>query len=187
MNDEEIIRGIAYLDSGLEEGAAEPNFMVSLVRDAIQIEMAKHGYLRRADDLAGQVASLEKRMELMQQELMRRRRAAAVVYVRNKPVASSVQVIPPPILSARLAKPKVPTLMIWFYALGLISSLAFATLLALSTMHIETIHPFISLLGLIGSLGWLTTAWTDLLLWKREKPSAESTQEERPIASSNPR
>jgi len=53
--------------------------------------------------------------------------------------------------------------------------LVFATLLALSAMKVDTIHPFISLLGLIGGLGWLTTAWTDLLLWKRENPSATNT------------
>lgn len=70
---------------------------------------------------------------------------------------------------------KPPTAMVAFYGLGLGCSLIFATLLALSAMKVDTIHPFLSLIGLVGGLGWLTTAWTDLLLWKREKPIGNRT------------
>jgi hypothetical protein len=64
---------------------------------------------------------------------------------------------------------KVPGAVVIFYVLGLACVLTFAALLALSANGNHVIHPFLSLLGLIGGLGWLSTAWTDLILWKREK------------------
>jgi hypothetical protein len=62
-----------------------------------------------------------------------------------------------------------PRVMIAFYVSGLLCSLVFASLLALSAVGVNILHPFLSLLGLVGGLGWLTTVWADLLSWKREK------------------
>lgn len=169
MNNEEILDEIAYLDADFDDKpvAAFPSRdMIALLRDAIQIEMAKQGHLRKAEDVSARLASLEKRMEAMRREFIRQRGTPSVVYVRS---ARTQSVIVPP------AEAKPPTAMMAFYALGLGCSLVFATLLALSAMRIDTIHPFISLLGLIGGLGWLTTAWTDLLLWKRENPVGNRT------------
>jgi hypothetical protein len=64
---------------------------------------------------------------------------------------------------------KVPGSVVIFYVLGLACVLTFAVLLALAASGHRLIHPFLSLLGLIGGLGWLSTAWTDVILWKRER------------------
>jgi len=70
---------------------------------------------------------------------------------------------------------KLPGAMVAFYIAGLFCSLTFAILLALSAVGIKVIHPFLSLIGLVGGLGWLTTAWTDLFLWKRERSLGNRT------------
>jgi len=72
---------------------------------------------------------------------------------------------------------RLPGMMIVFYVLGFALTFIFATLLALSAAGSSLIHPFISLLGLLGGLTWLSTAWTDLVLWKREKLSVQFTRE----------
>lgn len=190
MNNEEILGEIAYLDADLNEKSAvfSSGEILALVRDAIQIEMAKQGHPRKTEDIAAQVASLEKRMEAMRREFIRQRGTPSVIYVRRQN-AVTAPVYKQPILTDPHAGPKLPKAMIAFYALGLGCSLVFATLLALSGMKVETIHPFLSLLGLIGGLGWLTTAWTDLLLWKRENQSATdaATSETRAVSSSSAR
>jgi len=173
MNDEEILGKIAYLDSGLDEKSVAPfssNEMIALVRDAIQIEIAKQGHLRKAEDVSARFASLEKRMEVMRREFIRQRGIPSVTYIRRVPQESELFTDVP-----AAEPPGLPTAVVVFYGLGLVCSLSFATLLALSALKVDTIHPFISLLGLVGGLGWLTTAWTDLLLWKREKPVGNRT------------
>jgi hypothetical protein len=72
---------------------------------------------------------------------------------------------------------RLPGVMIVFYVLGFAITFIFATLLALSAAGSNLVHPLISLLGLVGGLTWLSTAWTDLVLWKREKLSVQSTRE----------
>jgi hypothetical protein len=184
MNDEGIFQEIAYLDSGLDKQSAgifSPAEMIALVRDALQIEMAKQGHLRKAEDVSERLASLETRVELMRREFIRQRGIPSVIYVRRGELITPAAVLQHLHLNAErmgethqspAVESKPPTAMVVFYGLGLACSLIFATLLALSTMKVDTIHPFLSLLGLVGGLGWLTTAWTDLLLWKRENPSA---------------
>jgi len=168
MMNEDILRHIAYLDDdpGPSRGHLAPAELMELVRDAIQLEMAKQGHLQRAEDLTARVAFLDQRVEAMRREFVKQRGGPPVIYVRRSPnVMISVSEV------TTTAQVKLPKAMVAFYGLGLLCSLAFATLLSLSAIRIDTIHPFLSLLGLIGGLGWLTTAWTDMLLWKRENPS----------------
>jgi hypothetical protein len=201
MNDDNILNAIAYLDTGFENRSVanvSHEEVMSFVRDVIQIEMAKQRH-KADEDLSAQVASLEARMLAMRREFMKQRGHPSVTYVSRhrdalvtrdmaKDILASSAYIPPTPINFTAALPAIPRAMVAFYSLGLACSLVFATLLALSAAKVQIIHPFISLLGLIGGLGWLTTAWTDLLLWKRENPSAyKSSQEERPIPTSNAR
>lgn len=191
MNSEQILSKIAYLDSSLVDakplGGFSTDDIVTLVRDVIQLEMAKQGHLQKTEDVSARLISLEKRMEMIRREVLRQRGTPAVIYVRQHARVAETEkdfvlAVPLP------QRTTLPTAMVLFYSLGLISSLAFATLLALSAVGVKTIHPFISLLGLIGGLGWLTTAWTDLLLWKREKPNGtEPPKEESTFAAVNAR
>jgi hypothetical protein len=176
MNDEQILGEIAYLDRGLEVRPpggfpSDADSMVALIRDAIQIEMAKQGHLQKAGDVSTRLASLEKRMDAMRREVLRQRGTPSVIYVRHARPTGKVSPEGTANVAQMLRPPRatLPRAMVLFYSLGLISSLAFATLLALSAVGVTVIHPFLSLLGLVGGLGWLTTAWTDLLLWKRER------------------
>jgi hypothetical protein len=185
MNNEEILEEIAYLDADIDEKSVVTSFssgeMIALVRDAIQIEIAKQGHLRKAEDVSARIASLEKRVEAMRREFMRQRGTPSVTYVRRQDVVVSPNVIVAPTTTTEARR---PTAMVVFYGLGLACSLVFAILLALSAVKVNTIHPFISLLGLVGGLGWLTTAWTDLLLWNREKPignRAKKTEDSRAV------
>jgi hypothetical protein len=83
---------------------------------------------------------------------------------------------------------KLPGAIFLFYALGLACTLTFAFLLALSASGHNVIHPFLSVLGLIGGLGWLSTAWVDLVLWKHHNLRGyKFTQEERSISANNTR
>jgi len=196
MNKAEILREIAYLDDNLAEAPASGE-MVALLRDAIQIELAKQGYLRRAEDVSARIASLEERVEALRRVFIKQQVTPAVIYIRGQGVISSLPAeprrlttaghftFPTPSPISPPAEPKLPVAMVAFYGLGLGCSLVFATLLGLSAVKVDTIHPFISLLGLAGGLGWLTTAWTDLLLWKRGKLIGNRTAktEERPAIS----
>jgi hypothetical protein len=167
MNNEDILEKIAYLDTEADErriAELSTGEVFALLHDAIQIEMAKQGIAHKVEDVCARVASFEERMQMMRRELMRQRGTPNVIYVRGQNVIG-------PTVEA-----KPPRALVAFYGLGLGCSLAFATLLALSAVKVETIHPFISLLGLVGGLGWLTTAWTDLLLWKRENSLGHRTQ-----------
>src|SRR5208282_1787056 len=58
---------------------------------------------------------------------------------------------------------RVPRPMLVFCTIGLACSVAFGCLLALSALGRHVIHPFISLIGMVGGLGWVATAWADLL------------------------
>jgi hypothetical protein len=58
---------------------------------------------------------------------------------------------------------KIPKPMIVFYTCGLLCSIGFAILLALSAAGIRVLHPFLSLIGMLGGLGWVTTALRDIL------------------------
>ena len=70
--------------------------------------------------------------------------------------------------TARRVSRQVPRVIVAFYVLGSVTTLLFAVLLAAAAFGTSVIHPFLALLGLVGGLGWLSTAWTDLFLWKRE-------------------
>lgn len=59
-----------------------------------------------------------------------------------------------------------PALFRGFYALSLTLTLAFGALLFLNGMGLALVHPFISGVGFLGSIGWLTTAVTDLRDWR---------------------
>lgn len=73
---------------------------------------------------------------------------------------------------------RLPSGIIIFYVLGFAFTLVFAALLALSAGGLAIVHPLLSLVGLVGGLTWLSTAWTDLVLWKREKLSVEQSARE---------
>jgi len=73
-----------------------------------------------------------------------------------------------PDITCAPSAPSPPRAMVVFYALGLAFTAIFAFLIALSALGTTLLHPFLSLLGLVGGLGWLTTAWTDLLMWRQE-------------------
>jgi hypothetical protein len=135
--------------------------LTNFIKVVVQYEFSKAGASAQATELAYRVALLEKKLEKL--------RMPEVQYVH---ISSEVTWEP---LSQRaeilnvISISKFPRAVIVFYSLGLIFTLAFAVLIALSALGTNLIHPFLSLLGLVGGVGWLTTAWTDLLLWKREK------------------
>src|ERR1035438_5135976 len=87
MNSEQILSKIAYLDSDLVNakppGGFAPDDIVTLVRDVIQLEMAKQGHLQKTEDVSARLISLEKRMEMMRREVLRQRGTPAVIYVRH--------------------------------------------------------------------------------------------------------
>lgn len=185
MNSEQILRAITDLDLDNETPANIPfssGEMIALVRDVIQIEMARQSHLHRPQE-SERIDSLEKRMEAMRREFMRQRRTPSVIYVRKTQNITT----PPPeaffasgktaMLTTPTTEARRPTAMVVFYSLGLGLSFLFAVLLALSAVKIDTIHPFISLLGFVGGLGWLTTAWTDLLLWNRDNLGGSRAKE----------
>jgi hypothetical protein len=179
----DILSQISYLDNLPDPpsaGAGLPQDWDAL-QYMIQREIAHHIRAQQNEAVAYRLAELETQVQWVMRRVEIQRRRPPVQYVivsRDKDHQVVITAAPVP------AKPKVPTAMVLFYGAGLICSLVFAVLLALSTMGVVVIHPFLSLLGLVGGLGWLTTAWTDLLLWKRESPSAnEFTQQERNITS----
>jgi hypothetical protein len=176
MNNDEILSEISCLDDFPNRwpyshgGHGTPNEMRNLVRVAMQLELARAGQWRHTEDLDSRVAVLESRVERMICMMANLQRLPSVQYVVHIPTRE--RLIPTDPVPAI----KAPALMSAFYALGLLCTVVFAGLLALSSIGWNIIHPFLSLLGLIGGLGWLTTAWADLLLWKREKPLGKTTE-----------
>jgi len=168
--DKNVLSEIAYLDDFTDiqplSAPPAPADMVAWMHAAIELEMAKQGHQRDTKELSRRLASLELRVELMVREFARQRGLPAVQYVVASPTKDTAVPLTPLV---------VPKLMIVFYILGLVCSVVFAALLALSGTGTNLIHPFVSLLGLVGGLGWLTTAWADLLLWKRENPIGNRT------------
>jgi hypothetical protein len=180
MKNDDILSEIAYLDDDFAPRQspyrcahqANPNELRELVRAAMQLELARAGHWQNAEDLYARVAVLEAHVERMMRMVARQQRMPSVQYVVAVP-RRGWTVSPP---DHPIPVPKPPTTMSVFYSLGLICTIIFAILLTMSSMGFNLIHPFLSLLGLTGSLGWLTTAWTDLLLWKREKPIGKGTE-----------
>jgi hypothetical protein len=101
---------------------------------------------------------------------------------RSSPTIQYIGGVPPTRNTVSVPPVNFPKPMIIFYVSGLLCSVAFASLLALSALGTNVIHPFLSLLGLVGGLGWLTTAWSDLLLSKREKLATKTgIREQEPV------
>ncbi|HTU47521.1 MAG TPA: hypothetical protein VMF91_20835 [Bryobacteraceae bacterium] len=173
MSDDDVLSKIAYLDEDLSENdnaaSTETSELQRLVRTAIQIEIARRthwaGFPNEA--LASRVACLEDKFQQLASEMAIRKERPSVQYVKMPPEESLSRPVSRELQKASAAR-RLPRTIVAFYVAGLGCSLAFAILLALSSMGVRLIHPFLSLIGLVGGLGWLTTAWTDLLLWKRE-------------------
>jgi len=182
VNDEEILSQIAYLDdfqsNALGKDFVEPpDDFSKLIKAMIQLEIAKQSHWWTSEEFSSRVASLESRLEKLMHETACRKERPVVQYVVGMP-RRDLEVF----RDRRVVK--LPMAITIFYALGLACSLFFAVLLSLSATGINLMHPFLSLLGLTGGLGWLTTAWTDLLLWKREVVQVnETTPSERHAAA----
>lgn len=71
-------------------------------------------------------------------------------------------------VAADVQQASPPALFRGFYALSLTLTLAFGALLFLNGVGIALVHPFISGVGFLGSIGWLTTAVTDLRDWRAQ-------------------
>jgi hypothetical protein len=162
-----------FKQSGRELGEVEVSSdLAMLIGAMIQHELSKRGRWAQTDELSYRVALLERDFERL-----RMPEVQYVHFVQQKFVMEDRLEITSSKHTA--IDTQFPKAMIIFYSLGLFCSLIFAALITLSALGTNLIHPFLSLLGLVGGLGWLTTAWTDLLLWKRErilgKPSSEGT------------
>lgn len=139
--------------------------LTNLIKVLIQHEFPREGASTQAIELAYRVALLEEKIEKL--------RMPEVRYVHVSRDVAWEPLLQNEVESLNIIKfPRAVTI---FYSLGLICTLAFAVLIALSALGTNLIHPFLSLLGLVGGLGWLTTAWTDLLLGKREQSVDPST------------
>lgn len=182
MDDELICSEIAYLDD-FPEGTSRAelsshDYLSAVVRAAIQLEAAKQAHWPDADKVAIRLASLESRVEAMRHVMLasgHRYPMVQYVSVQRSQELDHDQVTTaaaPPVVNSRLAFPKS---LVVFYTLGLVSSLGFAVVLALSALGRNLIHPFLALLGFVGSIGWLTTAWSDLLLLKAGKTWHQTT------------
>jgi len=182
MNDYDVISQIAYLGDDFQDSERGlrpvPTELIKLVRAAIQLEMARQMRWpfpndELLEDLSSKIACLEKRFreELADDAAIQKERSV-VQYVERLPgdsLATPVGILPSTVSVDRIAQVRrLPRAIVAFYTAGLVCSLVFAILLTLSSTGTNLIHPFLSLIGFVGGLGWLTTAWTDLLLWKRE-------------------
>ncbi len=159
---EEVISEIAYLDNDIQGTSPQQDFL-EMMKAIAQLEIAKQSHWPNAAAVALRLQSLEAQMEMMKRVTSARRRAYPIPVVQYVTVAHEE----PPIIPRRSSS--FPKSLIVFYSLGLACSILFAILLALSALGINAIHPFLALLGFIGGIGWLTTAWTDLLSLKAEK------------------
>ncbi len=178
MKNDDILSEIAYLDPAPRQPAYSRADLVDvselreLVKTAMQLELARAGHWQNAEELYARVSLLESHFERMMRMVVHQQRMPSVQYIVAVPGRGWS--IPPADRPIPIQKP--PAAMSVFYSLGLACTIIFAILLAMSSMGLNLIHPFLSLLGLIGGLGWLTTAWADLLLWKREKPLGKTDQ-----------
>jgi hypothetical protein len=150
--------------------------LTNFIKVAIQHEFSKEGASAQATELAYRVALLEKKIEKLRMPEVRYVRVTQDIAwepLAWHPFPERVETVNVISIS------KFPRAVIVFYSLGLICTLAFAVLITLSALGTNLVHPFLSLLGLVGGLGWLTTAWSDLLLWKRERcldPTTSTTE-----------
>jgi hypothetical protein len=166
MDDRQVCSEIAYLDNFSEaearSEAASSHMAAAVVLAAIHLEMAKQAHWPNPEDVALRLASLEAMRRVM---LTNHRGYPVVQYVS---VSQPRLTVPATIPAER--RYRFPKSLVVFYCLGLVFSLSFAILLALSAFGTSLIHPFLALLGFVGGIGWLTTAWSDLLLLKAETP-----------------
>jgi hypothetical protein len=176
---EDILSQISYLDD-FDESAGpatrSPERLEAFMLYLIQREIARR-QIGEPGRVSARVASLESQVKQMQRTMrimasQRGRPSVQYVLVSHTKGEISLAGVP---TAPNPQKARVPRAMVFFYGAGLVCSLTFSVFLALSAIGVTPIHPFLSLLGLIGGLGWLTTAWTDLLLWKRERVLDESS------------
>jgi hypothetical protein len=183
MDDRQIQSEIAYLDDFPEASARRElishDYIMAAARAAIRLEMAKQAYWPSADNVALRLTSLESRVEAMRHLMLVTHRGYPVVQYVSLSSQENIDAYASPesrLKEAPNADPprspgrqKFPKSLVVFYSLGLICSMGFAILLTLSAFGVQPIHPFLSLLGFVGGTGWLTTAWSDLLLLKAGK------------------
>jgi hypothetical protein len=165
MDDKQVCSEIAYLDN-FSEPDASTEFsshanVAAIVRAAVQLEMAKQAHWPNAENVALRVASLESQVEAMRHLMLMNHRGYPVVQYVS--VSQPKRTISPPVSQGQRAFPRS---LVVFYCLGIALSISFAVLLALSAFGTSPVHPFLALLGFVGGIGWLTTAWSDLLLLK---------------------
>ncbi|MDX6406569.1 MAG: hypothetical protein QOH70_4024 [Blastocatellia bacterium] len=156
----------------LAEGAANYADVAKFIKTIVQHELLREGQSAQAFELAYRVALLENKLEKLSMpdvQYVHVLHDAAWEPLAWESLPESAETLNVISIS------KFPRAVIVFYSLGLICTLVFAVLIALSALGTNLIHPFLSLLGFVGGLGWLTTAWTDLLLWKRERCLDPST------------
>jgi hypothetical protein len=173
-----ILGEIAYLDDfpnkPIHIEANLGSLTVSQVMQAVQVmvelAMAKQSHWRQSEELSSRVDLLETQMGQVMRLAVREGRFPVIDYVEG--VTHTKDIAPLPKAA------RTPRAMIVFYGLGIFCCVAFASLLALSSLGTTLLHPFLSLLGFVGGLGWLTTAWTDLLVSKREKLVTRIEREE---------
>jgi hypothetical protein len=137
-----------------------------LIQQIVQHELLKEGRTAPAEELAYRVALLENEIQRLRMPEVQYVHLPEDIGLWESSGVETYGVVP---------ITKFPRALIVFYSLGLVSTIMFAALIALSSFGTNLLHPFLSLLGLVGGLGWLTTAWTDLLLRKREKCFDSST------------
>jgi hypothetical protein len=185
MDDSQVRSEIAYLDDFPETTSqrelVSPDYL-AVIRAVIQLEMAKQAHWPDPDKVAFRLASLESRVEAMRHLMLISQRGYPKVQYISMPRPQE----DPPSLGVQplgAARREFPKSLVVFYSLGLVCSILFAVLLALSAVGINAIHPFLSLLGFVGGIGWLTTAWTDLLSlkagnsWRAKKTSVNKSNQ----------
>lgn len=166
---EAVLSEIAYLDDDASGASTQQDFLETMKAIA-QLEIAKQSHWPNAAAVALRLQSLEAQMEIMKRVMSARPRAYPVPIVQYVTVAHDE----PEIISGKSSN--FPKSMIVFYSLGLVFSIVFAIFLTLSAFGVRAVHPFIALLGFIGGVGWLTTAWTDLLSLKAGKSWSHKTK-----------
>jgi hypothetical protein len=148
---ERNVQDIAF--SGFQIDRPVADGLAKLVEQIVCVEIAKERAERIAqgEQLQREVGAVSVQVEERIRELAARIDMPSVQYVSRISV------------SAAEDTRRVPRPMLVFSAVGLACSVAFGCLLALSALGRQVIHPFISLIGMVGGLGWVATAWADLL------------------------
>jgi hypothetical protein len=145
-------------------------FVQFIVRAEVQRETS--GLIEQDKKLALRIGEVDGRILQLYRELLRRNYSGRVVYVDHMKAIEME------------SAPKLQKPMKIFYLSGLACSIIFGVFLALSSLGIRIVHPFISLVGMVGGLGWVTTAWADVLAgrgWDRieSRQSVAETGKER--------